>query len=172
MVTELPAGGGDNGMLGGSSVGVGPAKAVPLGVGEAIGALPEVVGETEGVRIERCVAVACAAGTVRVGEACTAWLGRGVGEFSGPGYGPSNASVGLATGPGYDPSLALVGNGFVSGPGYPESSVSVGVGDSGVAVALASSATIGEGVIEGETIGLAIGEAVSVGAMTCIEGCG
>lgn len=89
IVTELPAGGGDNGIGGGSSVGVGPGVPVPLlVVGEAIGdpppgavALPDL---GVGVRVGACVPVP--GYSVMVGEACVPVSGGLVAVNSGPGY--------------------------------------------------------------------------------------
>jgi hypothetical protein len=94
-VTELPAGGGDNGGRGGSSVGVAPG--VPViwyGVGEGTPPPPLEVG---GVIDPLGVRVACWVGVAR--GLCPDWV---VGVFTGPGYG----SV-----------LAEVGAGFMIGPG-------------------------------------------------------
>jgi len=120
MVTELPAGGGDKGGLGGSSVGVGPGVpviAVSVGAGDGVPLLATVgVSDLEGVRVEFDVEV--------VGPG----YGSGVFVVSGPGYG---ARVTVICGPGYTSVVAGVGFRFPPGPGYGGTSVSVmvGVGD-------------------------------------------
>jgi len=106
MVTELPAGGGDKGGLGGSSVGVGPGVPVTaVGDGNVVPLLASVgVSEPEGV----CV-------------------GSGF-DVPEPG---SDSAVLVISGPGYPSKGPGVGLRFSPGPGYPETPVSilVGVGD-------------------------------------------
>ena len=87
IITELPAGGGDKGSLGGSSVGVDngvPLRAVGDGNGETI---PARVGVAKGVLV--CLAVG-------VTDPLGVRVARGV-EVAGPGYA---AGVSVMIGPG------------------------------------------------------------------------
>jgi hypothetical protein len=120
MVTELPGGGGEEGGLGGSSVGIGswvPALAVSEGNGNKVPPLVATgVSDLEGVP------------------------GRPGVEVAGPGYGSSvfnipgpgvGASVSVICGPGYASEDSAVG--FRLPPGLGDGvvfvSVLVGVGD-------------------------------------------
>ena len=100
MVTELPAGGGDKGGLGGSSVGVDPG--VPV----------RTVGEGSGDVVPLLA-------TVGVGDLNGVCVGLGV-EVTGPMYG---ASVFVICGPGYAPEVSVAGFWFSPGPGYGGTSV-------------------------------------------------
>jgi len=100
MVTEDPAGGGDKGGLGGSSVGVGP------------GVPGRAVGEGNGEVVSLLLTV----GVSVLGEVC---VGSGV-EVSGPRYG---ASVSVICGPGYASEVSVLGFWFSPGPGYGGTSV-------------------------------------------------
>jgi len=100
MVTELPAGGGDKGGLGGSSVGVGagvPVRAVGDGNGDVV-----PLGATVGV--------------INMDGVC---VGMGV-VVAGPGYG---AEVSVICGPGYASEVSVLGFWFSPGPGYGATSV-------------------------------------------------
>ena len=98
IVTLLPAGGGDNGGRGGSSVGVAPGVPVPtvgVGGGNTVPLGGDVrVADLIGVRVG--VAVLCTGEEVGVLVACVPG-GSWVSVSIGPGY----CCVSVSTGPGY-----------------------------------------------------------------------
>ena len=86
MVTELPAGGGAKGGLGGNSVGLGPGVPVPaVGTGE-------IVPEGISLAVGDLAAVLEGLGVFVTGPIYGPW----VSVISGPGYGP----VAVNSGPG------------------------------------------------------------------------
>jgi hypothetical protein len=132
MTTELPGGGGDNGGLGGNSVGVGPGvpvppvsidDIVPLGVDDGVCDFIDVI---EGI------------GVFVTGPSCGIW----VSVISGPGY----EMVIVNSGAGY---------GSVSPPpgaGYPESSLAVSVGVDVLGVSVSVAVAVASGNFVGSVV--------------------